>query len=101
MLHGVIDFGGPQQCLGWDAAPVETDSSEIFALDNSSVQAELRATDRRDISSGTRAQDYNIIIPRNNILRSTPSDIFGIVLRLAHLTVRLRLQGRTTMPCDG
>src|SRR5690606_1578310 len=33
MLHQMLDFGGAQQRLGRDAAPVEADAAEMFALD--------------------------------------------------------------------
>ena len=60
MLHQMVDLRGAQQRLGRDAAPVEADAAEMFALDQRRVQAELRRTDRRHITARPAADDDEI-----------------------------------------
>ena len=61
VLHVVEHFGRAQQRLGRDAAPVEADSAEQFALDDRGLQPELRGADRRDIAAGARAEDDEVV----------------------------------------
>ncbi len=57
MLHIMIDFGRTQQRLGRDAAPVEANAAEIFALNNRDLQPKLRCTDGGNIATGATAED--------------------------------------------
>ena len=59
-VHEVEHLGRAQQRLGRDAAPVEADAAEILALDDRGFEAQLRRTDRRDITAGARADDDEI-----------------------------------------
>ena len=61
MLDLVEHLGRPEQRLGRDAAPVEADAAEALALDDRRLQAQLRATDRRDIAARARAQDDEVV----------------------------------------
>jgi len=61
MLHIMVDFGGAQQRLGRDTAPVEADAAQQFALDDGDLQAKLRSPDRRDIAAGAGTEHDEII----------------------------------------
>src|SRR6185312_11274958 len=60
VLHVVIDLGRAQERLGRDAAPVEADAAEIFALDNGRLEAELRRADGGDVAAGAGADDDDV-----------------------------------------
>ena len=62
VLHIMEDLGRAQQRLGWNAAPIEADSAQQLALDDRGLQTELRAADRRDIASGSGAEDDYVVI---------------------------------------
>ena len=64
-VHQVPDFGGAQQRLGRNAAPVQADAAELFALDDGCLQAELRAADGADIACGPAADDKDIVLIRH------------------------------------
>src|SRR5262249_31977863 len=46
------DLGGLEKRLRRDAAPVEADAAEAFALDARGLEPELRCADRGDVASG-------------------------------------------------
>src|SRR5262249_47558437 len=54
-LRVLEDLGALEQRLGRDAAPVETDPTELCALDACGLQLELRGADRGDVAAGSRA----------------------------------------------
>src|SRR5262249_19273857 len=59
-LYRVIKLRGAEECLGGDAAPVEADAAEMLALDDRSLEPELRGADCSDIAAGSRADDGEI-----------------------------------------
>ena len=60
VLQVVEDLGRAQQRLGRDAAPVEADAAQIFALDDRGLEAELRRADRGDVAAGPGADDDDV-----------------------------------------
>src|SRR4051794_2712386 len=58
IVQQVIDFGGAQQCHGRDAAPIQADPTEMLAFHQRGLHAELRRSDRRDITARPAA-DHN------------------------------------------
>ncbi len=60
VLEIVVDFGGAQQRLGWDAAPVEADAAQPVALDDGRLEAELRRADGGDIAAGPGTDDEDV-----------------------------------------
>ncbi len=60
MVQEMVDFRSAQQCLGGNAAPVETDAAELVTLHDRRLHAELRRADRRDIAAWAAADDDNI-----------------------------------------
>jgi len=51
--HQVSQLRIAQQRLGGNAANIQTDSAQIFLLDDAHFPAELRCSDRSDVSSGS------------------------------------------------
>ena len=51
VMQEMMDFGSAQQRLSRDAAPVQADSAQLVALDESCFHAELCRPDRRDIAA--------------------------------------------------
>ena len=51
VLQVVKNFRRAQQRLGRDAAPVQADAAQIFALDDGGLKSELRRADRADIAA--------------------------------------------------
>ena len=62
VLHVVKDLRRAQQRLGRDAAPVQADAAQIFALDDGGLEAELRRADGADIAARPRADDDDVEI---------------------------------------
>jgi hypothetical protein len=60
VLQVVENFRRPQQRLGRNAAPVEADAAEIFALNNGGLESELRRADRGDITARARTDDDDV-----------------------------------------
>ena len=60
MFHVVIDFRGAQQRLGGNAAPVQADAAQMFALDDGRLEAKLCGADGRHIAAGAGADDENV-----------------------------------------
>ncbi len=60
MLGEVQHLGRPKQSLGWDAAPIETDPTEVLAFDDRRLEPELRRADRRDVATGTGTDDDDV-----------------------------------------
>src|ERR1039458_2704373 len=54
------DLRRAQQRLGRDAAPIEADAPQIFALDDRSLEAKLRRTNRGNVAARTGADDYDV-----------------------------------------
>jgi len=48
-LEQLGDLGVAEQGFGWDAAPVQTDASEVLALDDRCFQSELGGADRGNV----------------------------------------------------
>ena len=61
-VHQVENFGGPQQRLRRDAAPVQANAAQMFALNDCGFQPQLRRADRRDIAPRPRADHDHIKI---------------------------------------
>ena len=61
-VHQVKDFGRPQQRLRRDAAPVQANAAQMFALNDCGLQPQLRRADRRDIAPRPRADHDHIKI---------------------------------------
>src|SRR5688572_7124375 len=61
MGHIMMDFGGPQQRLGRDAAPVEADAAKLFALDDRSLQTQLAGANGGNIPSRARTKDDEVV----------------------------------------
>src|SRR5262249_20133937 len=57
-VEQMIDFGAPQQCLGWNAAPVEADAAQVLALDDRRLHPQLRRPDSRDVTPRPTADNY-------------------------------------------
>jgi hypothetical protein len=57
----VQDFSGTEQRFGRDAAPVEADATEMLALDDCRLEAELRRADGGHIAAGAGADDENVV----------------------------------------
>src|SRR5262249_7677477 len=53
-------FGGAQQRLCRNAAPVQADAAEIITFDDRSLEAKLRRADGRDIAARTRTDDDDV-----------------------------------------
>src|SRR6185437_13039816 len=53
-VHQVPDFGGAQQRLRRDAAPVEADAAELVAFDDRGLKTKLRSADGADITRRAR-----------------------------------------------
>ena len=62
MLHIMVDFRRPQQCLGGNASPIETNPAQIFTLDNRCLQTKLRGTDSGHIAAGAGTEDDKVVI---------------------------------------
>src|SRR5262249_49651757 len=61
-LHVVEYLGALEQRLRRDAAPVETDPTELGALDACGRQAEPCAPDRGDVPSRTRTDHDDVVV---------------------------------------
>jgi hypothetical protein len=60
MMQQMVDLTGAQQRLGRDAAPVEADAAQVFALHDRCFHSQLGCPDRRDIAAGTAAHDDQV-----------------------------------------
>src|SRR5262249_23958004 len=74
VLHVVEDLGRAQQRLGRDAAPVETDTAKIRALDDLSLETELRGPDRGDVAAGAGTDDDDVEIRVSHVSFSPRTD---------------------------
>src|SRR5690348_12521576 len=72
MAHIMEDLGRAQQRLGRDAPPVQADAAQQFALDDRSLETELRSPDRRDIAAGPGAEDDEIVGVSQGMLLLAP-----------------------------
>src|SRR6185312_5659031 len=61
-----------EQGLGGDAAPVQADAAEQFALDDGGLEAQLCGADRGHIAAGARTNDDDVEIHVCLSSRSTP-----------------------------
>ena len=61
VLRVMEDFRRAQQSFGRDTAPVKADAAEMFALDDSRLQPELRGADRSDIAARPAADDDDVV----------------------------------------
>ena len=70
VVQQVVDFGGAQQRLGGDAAPVQADAAEVLALHHRGLHAELRGADGGDIAAGPAAQhdDIEVLVSHDLLL---------------------------------
>ena len=66
LVEDVREFGVTQQCLGRDAADVETDSAPILRLNDCGIQPQLRGADGRHVSAGSGSEDDNVIVGHGN-----------------------------------
>jgi hypothetical protein len=75
MVAGCVQhFGGPQKRLGWDAPDVHTRTAERRAgVHERSACAQLVRLDGRAESSGTAADDDQIVLLRATSWRSRPT----------------------------
>lgn len=62
MVGMVENFGGAQQRLGRNAAPVEADPAQMLPLDDRRLQAQLRRTNGGHVSARTRTDNDNVVI---------------------------------------
>ena len=60
------DLSVPQNRLGWDAAPVEADAAQRFALDDNSSEAQLRGSNGGDIAAGAGANNGQLVLVRRD-----------------------------------
>jgi hypothetical protein len=60
VLQHVEHLGRAQQGLGRDAPPVEADATQVVALDDRRLEAELRRPDGGDIASRPRPDDDDV-----------------------------------------
>src|SRR3954447_9852855 len=72
MLEIVKNLGRTQQRLGRDAPPVEANPAEQLALDNRSLEAQLRRADGRDIAARSGAEDDQVVGVRHCCLKLAP-----------------------------
>src|SRR5690606_31023861 len=56
----VVDLGRAQQGLGRDAAPVQTDTPHVLALDDGDLEAELGSADGRHVAAGAGANNDDV-----------------------------------------
>ena len=75
VFHVVIDFRGAQQRLGGNAAPVQANAAEVFALDDSRLEAKLGGADGRHIAAGAGADDENVETIVGHEVCSLPKEI--------------------------
>lgn len=61
MLKIMVNFCRAQQRLRGNAAPVQTDAAQMRALDDGSLEAELRCANGGDIPAGPRSDDDDIV----------------------------------------
>src|SRR5438128_1813710 len=61
MSEVMKDFRRPQQCLCWNATPIEADAAEMLTLDDSGFEAKLGRADRRNVAAWPAANDENVI----------------------------------------
>ena len=62
--HGLaVQLGVVKQRLAGDAAPVQTDTAELVALDARRFEAELPGPDRADVSRRSRANHNDVVVP--------------------------------------
>ncbi len=66
-VHLVVEFGGAQQRLRRDAAPVEADAAHVLALDDGDREAELRGADGTDVAPRPRADHDDIERPARHV----------------------------------
>ena len=90
VLHQMIDLGRPQQRLGRDAAPVETDAAQMLALDNRRLHPQLRRPDRRHIAARAPAHDNQIEFGISHIFGSAVPGSYS----LAHPEERSKTASR-------
>src|SRR5690606_21385945 len=72
VLQVVEDLGRAQQRLGRNAPTVEANPAEQLTLDDRCLQPELRGADRRDIASGPRSEDDDVVLFSHWNLRLIP-----------------------------
>ena len=77
MLHEMIELGGPEERLGRDAAPIEADAAQEFALDDRGLHAQLGGADGSGIAAGSAADDNKIELSVAHGCRSTYSSILS------------------------
>ncbi len=85
-MNQVPDFGGAQQRLGGYAAPVQADAAKVFAFNNRSFQAQLRAADRTDIATRPAAGHNHIKL----VIRHFPLPDRGLPARTFFTKMRAR-----------
>mmetsp|Transcript_11048 Transcript_11048/g.27175 ORF Transcript_11048/g.27175 Transcript_11048/m.27175 type:complete len:482 (-) Transcript_11048:59-1504(-) len=63
MLRVMVVMGAGQQCLGWDAADIETSSAQRAAhFDACGFQAHLAGLDGGDVAAGSAADYHDVIL---------------------------------------
>ena len=62
VLDQMTHFSHPQQCLGGNAAPIETDPAQMLSLNHHRLQTKLSGPDRCDISARAAAEHGEIIV---------------------------------------
>src|ERR1700759_3638103 len=60
MLQQMVDFAGPQQCLGRNAAPVQADAAKVLALHYRGFHPKLSGPDGGDVAAGTAAENNQV-----------------------------------------
>ena len=86
MLHVVINLSRTQQRLGGDTAPIEADTTDVFALDDGGFETELRGADGRDVATRASANNQNVEVSVGHF--SSPCAPFE-ARKSSHLRVRL------------
>ena len=62
MFDEIDNFRRAQQSLGRNTSPVQTNPAKIIALDQRDLQPKLRRAYRRDIATGSAADDDKICL---------------------------------------
>ena len=75
VLRIMEDFRRAQQRLGRDAAPVEADAAEQFALHDGDLESQLRPANRGDVATRPAAQNDEIILVGHGNSLFNPTDV--------------------------
>ena len=66
MAEHVIDFGIFEECLRWDAAPVEAGAARAVRLDAGDFFSKLGSADSGDVAGRAATDDNEIVSHKGN-----------------------------------